>query len=283
MIIARINDYEISAEEFQAELTRVLEKMRIEQPTEEAKEMAIQQLIDGYLLLCQARKSQLLISQEEIESRFIDISLQYNSETEFKEALTSMCFDESMLRDKIRDELIIKKYVSTKFHPTNMIPVQKLEEIYLENRESFVTQEMVKASHILISEDGDNGYRKALVIRNAIKSPIDFLKKARNCSDCPSCCRSGNLGYFPRGKMVKEFEDAAFALKINEISEPVKTQFGYHIIMVTGRKESRLAPFDEVKDALKQRLEQIDCELKLLRHLRELRSKAQIEIFSDLF
>ena len=78
--------------------------------------------------------------------------------------------------------------------------------------------------------------------------------------------------------MVSDFEEVAFNLKQNEFSKPVKTKFGYHIIMNTGRKESVIADFDEVKDALKDRLKRIDSELKLIKHLKGLRSKADIVI-----
>ncbi|MBN1326680.1 MAG: peptidylprolyl isomerase [Candidatus Cloacimonetes bacterium] len=282
MIIARVNDYEINDLEYQIELKKVLEKLHLEQANREAREMAIGQLIDGYLLLVTARNSKIIITNEEIENRIIDYSLQYNSEDEFQSALEEQHLDLETLRQLIHNELSITKYLLNKFPPNEKIPVDKLQEVYRENKESFITQDMIKASHILIKGDQQESLQKIIEIRESIRNQNDFFEKAKECSECPSCCQSGNLGYFPRGKMVSEFDDVAFKLKVNEISQPVKTKFGYHLILVTEKKQSKTASFDDVKDALKQRLQQIDRELRIIRHLKHLRLKAEIEIFENL-
>ncbi len=86
----------------------------------------------------------------------------------------------------------------------------------------------VRASHILVKTESE---AKNLV--NQIKTGADFGEIAKAHSDCPSARKGGDLGYFGKGMMVKEFENAAFNMKRGQVSEPVKTQFGYHIIKVT--------------------------------------------------
>jgi len=84
----------------------------------------------------------------------------------------------------------------------------------------------IKCSHILVKKQGE-----AIEILDKIKNGEKFGKMARQFStDSGSAKRDGSLGYFGRGKMVKEFENAAFALQAGQISEPIKTQYGYHII-----------------------------------------------------
>ena len=84
----------------------------------------------------------------------------------------------------------------------------------------------IKCSHILVKKQSE-----AIEILDKIKKGEKFAKMARQFStDSGSAKRDGSLGYFGRGKMVKEFENAAFALQTGEISEPIKTQYGYHII-----------------------------------------------------
>ncbi|MBI5228449.1 peptidylprolyl isomerase [Candidatus Micrarchaeota archaeon] len=87
---------------------------------------------------------------------------------------------------------------------------------------------MVRASHILVENE-----QLAKKIKGEIQSGADFAKMAKKYSICPSKAQGGDLGDFGKGQMVKEFEDAAFSLPIGIVSNPVKTEFGYHLIMVT--------------------------------------------------
>ena len=87
----------------------------------------------------------------------------------------------------------------------------------------------VKCSHILVEKQS-----QALQIFEDIKKGKKFGVAAREISTCPSKKKDGDLGYFTKGQMVKEFEDVAFNLEIGEMSAPVKTQFGYHIIKRLG-------------------------------------------------
>jgi len=91
-------------------------------------------------------------------------------------------------------------------------------------------QETVRASHILVKTEAE---AKDLIAQ--IKNEQDFANLAAQHSLCPSGANGGDLGYFPRGMMVKPFEDAAFSLEIGKVSEPVQTQFGWHLIIVTDK------------------------------------------------
>jgi len=281
MKVAIVNDYEISIKEYKAELREVLVKMKLETPNQEAKNRAIDQLIDGHLLLCKAKSSDIEVTQDEIDNEFIELLLEYESKEDFDEMLIQNGLDNDKVKARIRNELLIKKYVNGNFPPSVEIPLEKLNNIYLENNEAFKTQERIKASHILIKGESAESLQRIIKLRETINTADEFIAEVTNCSECPSCSICGELGYITRGKMVKEFEEVAFNLKINEISQPVETQFGYHLIMVTERKESEIAKFEDVKDALQKRLQQIDCELNLIKHIKKLRTNAEIFIKHD--
>lgn len=89
----------------------------------------------------------------------------------------------------------------------------------------------VRASHILVKTESE-----AQQIIHQIKGGASFEEIAKNVSACPSGKSGGDLGYFGRNRMVKPFEDAAFNLDVGQLSAPVKTQFGYHVIKVTGKR-----------------------------------------------
>ncbi len=89
----------------------------------------------------------------------------------------------------------------------------------------------VRASHILVKEE-----KTAKKLKEDIDAGADFGKLAKKHSICPSGASGGDLGFFSKGQMVKEFEDAAFSLPVGTVSGPVKTQFGYHLIMVTSKR-----------------------------------------------
>lgn len=90
----------------------------------------------------------------------------------------------------------------------------------------------VKASHILVDTE-----QEAIKLREEILSGKDFEDVAAEHSNCPSGARGGDLGFFGRGQMVKEFENAAFDLKVGEISDPIRTNFGWHLILVTDKQD----------------------------------------------
>lgn len=123
---------------------------------------------------------------------------------------------------------------------------EELKEYYEKHRDTYVTQEMVKASHILVDSE-----EKATEILEDITDGLSFEDAAKEFSSCPSKEAGGALGQFGKGQMVSEFEDAVFAMQVGEISGPVKTQFGYHLIKLTERIPERNSSFEEVVQEVK--------------------------------
>jgi len=135
---------------------------------------------------------------------------------------------------------------------------------YEQNKARFTTAEERRASHILIAVDAGAGAdarkvarEKAEKLLKQVRDGADFAALAKaNSSDSGSAAQGGDLGYFARGAMVKSFADAAFALKDGEISDVVETEFGYHIIKLTGIKPGAVRSFDEVRKEIESDLRQ---------------------------
>jgi peptidyl-prolyl cis-trans isomerase C len=126
---------------------------------------------------------------------------------------------------------------------------EEAQTFYESNAAQFEKASEVSAKHILLDDED-----KIKEIKVEIEGGLDFAEAAAKYSSCPSKEAGGSLGSFSKGKMVPEFEEAAFNLEIGQLSEPVKTQFGYHLIMVDSKIDGGVMSFDEVKEGIKQNL-----------------------------
>src|SRR6478736_813668 len=132
-----------------------------------------------------------------------------------------------------------------------------IEKYYRDNQQEFTTPEQVRASHILIKSDKDDAAAKAKAeaLLKQVKSGADFAALAKkNSEDEGSAKNGGDLDYFGRGRMVKEFEDAAFALQPGQMSDVVKSPFGYHIIKVVDHKPAITKSIADVRQQIADRL-----------------------------
>ncbi|MGQ3685992.1 MAG: peptidylprolyl isomerase [Candidatus Loosdrechtia sp.] len=179
------------------------------------------------------------------------------------------------LRTAIRMSAAIENYVSSNIND------KRLEEYFIKNITNF-NDETVTASHILVDtkyaqtqEELDKAKAKIDSIKQELDAGADFAELAKKYSDCPTGKTGGALGSFPRhGVMVESFANAAFATEAGKISDPVKTEFGYHLIHVTAHTPPKDISFSEVKDRVREEL--IALEMNNL--IKDLHEKAKIEI-----
>jgi peptidyl-prolyl cis-trans isomerase C len=166
---------------------------------------------------------------------------------------------------------------------------EDLKKHYTANEKQYTDPEQVKARHILIKvatgapeEEKKKAKEKAEGLLKRLKEGEDFSKLAEEFSEDPtSKKKGGDLGFFPRGRMVKPFEDAAFSLKNGQISGVIETQFGYHIIKMEDRKEAKVKPFEEVKEAVKTQVESEMGRLKVEEFVKKVTQEAGIEVYRE--
>lgn len=149
---------------------------------------------------------------------------------------------------------------------------EEVSDFYKNNRELFKKPELSTASHILVDSE-----EKATEVKAEIENGLSFEAAATKYSTCPSNQRGGELGQFQRGQMVPEFEEAAFTLPINKLSEPVKTQFGYHLIKVTDFQPEMLQDFEEVKVSIQEKMLQDRRQYAFLEKVDELKKVYNVE------
>ena len=169
------------------------------------------------------------------------------------------------VEDQIISEIFLTKTIGSQ------VTEEALQKIYSETKSEMASGDQIKARHILLDNE-----EKAVEIIKKLQAGEEFAKLASEYSTGPSAASGGDLGWFGEGQMVPEFSKAAFALNPGDIvTKPVKTQFGWHIILVEDRKVSAPPSFDEAKEQLASTMSQ-----KLLKELIEtLRTKAKIVRF----
>ena len=175
--------------------------------------------------------------------------------------------------DDLRRRLVVQR-VMRKYQAPSAVTDEQVKAQYDQNPALYSTTQ-VHASHILVKDE--DTARQLLADLKA--HPEKFADLAREKStDTVSAKKGGDLGTFSPGRMVPEFDKVAFALKPGEISDVVKTQYGYHIIMVTERKDGEPRPFDQVKEHIRAALRNKMVQDQVQGHLDELKKTADLKI-----
>lgn len=245
-ILAVVNGIEITEQELQATIKRFPADRQSYLETDNGKKQLLDEIISFELVYNYAKDS----GMEKDESYL------YQLETAKKEILTQIAIAKVMSEATVSDK--------------------EVEQYYDANRQMFKEPEKIGAKHILVDTNDT-----AEEVLNNIKQGLSFEEAAQKYSSCPSKSQGGNLGIFGRGQMVPEFEDAAFNLEIGKISEPVKTQFGYHLIKVEEKFQGSIKSFEEVKVNIKNNLLQQRQSFKYSQLNDDLRKKYNVKILDN--
>ncbi len=189
-----------------------------------------------------------------------------------------------------RENFLANEYIKREVAGKITAPEDEIKAYYDSHPDEFKKPEMIRARHILVKvepsasqKDKEKAKEKANNILKKIKAGENFEKLAEDLSDDPgSKSKGGDLGFFSRGRMVKQFEDAAFSLKPGETSGIVETQFGYHIIKVEEKKDASTEPYDAVKDKISQKLIQERVKTKVTEFLDKVMKDAKVEIHPEV-
>jgi peptidyl-prolyl cis-trans isomerase C len=244
----------------------------------------LETMINEELLFQEGRKKGITVEPEAISAELKNIKKGFATDADFKKLIAESGLTEAELQSDIERGQVINKLIDNQIAALVVIPDPEIRTFYDTHPESFKRSEQVRASHILIKADSqaepsvkDEKKAKLQKIQKRLKGGEDFAVLAKEFSECPSNIKGGDLGYFGRGKMVKPFEDAAFALKTGEVSDIVETRFGYHLIKVVDKKPASVMGYEDVKDQIGQYLKKQKTGKELKGYIEELRKKAVIE------
>ncbi len=233
--VATVNDEKIT----EAELDKVLQS--------QYGQSVLDTLIINKIVEQEAEKLDIKLTDEEIEEEYKVYTESYGGEDALKKALESLNMTTEDIKNDIRIYLLTVKVMEDYVDLTE----EDVKAYFEENKESFATPEQVEASHILVEDEAT-----ANEVIEKLNAGEDFAELAKEYStDESNAAEGGALGFFGRGQMVEEFENAAFAMKVGEVSKtPVKTEHGYHIIKVTDKTEAAEADYETSKEEARELL-----------------------------
>ncbi|MBZ9684892.1 peptidylprolyl isomerase [Clostridium estertheticum] len=242
-VLAIVNGNEITQKDIERSLLRFPQETQEYYKTEEGKKQFLDQIINFELIYNYALDSDMKNEPEYIEQVALvekDILIQIGVK--------------NIMADVDITEEEIKKY-------------------YESNSEMFKSEESASAKHILVDT-----LEQMEEIKSEISNGMSFEEAAQKHSKCPSAAQGGNLGSFTRGRMVPEFEKAAFELEVGEISEPVKTQFGYHLIKLDEKSSQDVKSLEESRQLIVKNILNQKQNEKYISSVTELKSKYAVEL-----
>jgi peptidyl-prolyl cis-trans isomerase C/foldase protein PrsA len=256
----------------------------------EYRKQKLNSLINMKMLEIEAKNQEITISQDEKNTMLnnkIDSIKKQNQLTEEQlvDALNSKGINsieefKKMIWQDNKDEILIQK-LQQEVVDGVVITEEEVENYYEENKSKFKRPARVKARHILVTTDDKTDQEakaKAKEVLNKLKEGADFATLAKEYSEGPSAENGGDLGYFSKGQMVPAFEQAAFSLQVDEISEPVKTKFGYHIIKVEDKQEAEIVSLADAKEKIKNLLTQQAQQAKWNSFVKGLKEDTKVDI-----
>jgi parvulin-like peptidyl-prolyl isomerase len=293
-LVAKVNEAEINASEVEKALQVALAQnpqiktlINSEEQAEAFRKTLLDQLISTELLYQEGKKLSISGLKELVDEEESKLKARFPNEGDFEALLKEQDLTEGVLREKIEKGIRIQKLIDERIKKDIAVPEAEVKSFYEENRSEFVEKESVKASHILIrvtedsseSEDKDAQKRIKKLLKRS-RGGEDFATLARENSEDPSVSQNdGDLGYFTREQMVPEFSEAAFNLKAGDISDVVKTSYGYHIIKCEEKKPERDLSFDEVREDITKYRENMIFQKRLGEFISSLRKSAHVEVF----
>lgn len=295
---ARVNGVELSNERFNAFYQEYRRPYGInvagrgdhlERLTELRKE-AMDEMIEQELVRQAAEAAGIAVTAEEVDAAIAEISEPFDDMDEFNRRLQTEGFTPESYREHVARMIAAKRYLDDIRMRVAEVSDEELEQYYRDNEYRLTFPEQVRVRHILLTwkplgtTDDRAAIREQMApILERARDGEDFAQLARELSDDYATKRNGgDTGFFQRGQMAPAFEEVAFSLKPGEISGPVETSFGVHILRLEERKAPYLLPLDEIREKLRDHIREENMEAAVEREIERLRQAGEVEILIAL-
>jgi peptidyl-prolyl cis-trans isomerase C len=278
-VLAQVNEELITLEEFNNELRDIkLEHGKLPEDREsrdQLKTAFLDQIINSKLILGEARRMDINVSEDEINKTILALKRDYPGES-FKAMLEARGMSFQEWKRRLMEKLLTEKVIQTLAQFDAPIDDKSVKQYYEEHVEEYSFPEQVRARQIVVATEDE-----AKTILRGLRKGEDFEKLAKEKSMMPERLYGGDLGFFARGEMPEAF-DEVFSMKIGVISKVIKSPYGYHIFRVEEKVEAKVREFDEVKDEIAHKIRKNKSEEIYYTWLSGLRAKAKIKINKQL-
>ncbi len=268
-VVATVNGEVLLRPDFERELARELPSAEgggAQTPEQLGpfKQSLLQTLIERALLLRAAKEANVSVSPAEVDREVTRISADYPAEG-FNEALAQGQLSIAELKQKTAALLTIQKFFQEHVYPRVAVTEEEIRQYYGEHAKDLEEPEQVRAAQIVVK-----GLDEARRVQQQLRSGKKFADLARKYSLSPDAKVGGDLGFFPRGIMPPQFDEVAFKLGNNQVSDVVSTEYGFHLFKVLAHQPARKRQLQEVRSQIEQKL------------LARKREEAQLEFVNSL-
>ena len=286
--IAKVNGVGIPLGEYQTKFDRFAQTFKNRNrpiPNKIGKryrESIVKRLIEDQLILQETQRLKVQVAAAELDKEFKQYKSMFKEEKRFQRYLKTAKLTEEQVKKNLNKSLLLKMLLKNK--GVGKVSDKQALDHYNKYKDRFTVKHQVRASHLLVKVKKDASPQEVAAKRKEIegyltkiKAGADFAVMVKKHSIGPAKSKGGDLGFFSKGRMVKEFDAKAFSMKVGEISEPVKTRFGWHIIKVTDEIAAKQKTFKESKDKIVKMLSGKAERQGRVELLDQLRKKAKIE------
>lgn len=252
-VVALVNGEALSREDFARELRRELSGGELPDPTQEQLEPLRRALLDSHiermLILQEARKLEVVVADEDVDRQLLRMAAQFPADR-FQDALGQSALTQAEFKRRTRERLTIEKLFATRVYPRVAVTEAELRDAFTERAAEFETQEQVRMLQIVVRE-----LDEATRLRGQLRAgKATFGELARRFSLSADAKVGGDLGFFPKGRMPAVFEEWAWKLPLNQVSDVVESEYGFHLFMVLERRAAARPDFAQARVALEKRL-----------------------------
>ena len=285
-IVAVVNDEVITEADVTSQVTALLQDQEAQPPAGQGPAgmhlVMLRRLIEQRLILQEAKRAGISVEPGEVADRLETLRGRFASEEEFRRSLVDSGLSEERLKEQIRDQLLVERLINTKIRSAIVVSPQEVARELGDHQELSKPGDRVRVSHILIrvAEARSEEQARALIedLRRRLVQGEDFSALAKRYSEDPYAEEGGAMEWVAQGELLPELDGALFNLKAGELSGPIQTRLGFHLVRVEERRSASSLSVTEANRTVFKRLYQQKFQDRFGRWIGELKRRAYIEI-----